>query len=1032
MKLKFDANLPYQQEAIRAAVGVFEGQPSNQSQFEVSFTTQMGMLEQTELGIGNRVAIQSGRILDNTHAVQEANDIPQSTSLLESYQAKKDVEKGKPRNYDFPNFSIEMETGTGKTYVYLRTIFELNQKYGFKKFIIVVPSVAIREGVLTSIDMTKEHFASLYDNAPFDHFVYDSKKLGKVRQFATSNQIQIMVINIQAFQKDAGDDVDYSKLDDEQRKKLNVIHQERDAMSGRRPIEFIQSARPIVIIDEPQSVDNTPKSRRAIQQLNPVACFRYSATHTNPYNLLYKLDPIKAYDLHLVKRIEVSSVKADDSFNDVFIRLDKVDYTKGAKTPHAKVTINVDTLNGPKPKTFTVKQGDDLYERSNRSPRSRARPEYQHGFIVSNISAEPGLEHIEFNNGRMICQGEEEGGMAEEVMKAQIRETIERHLQKELRMKDKGVKVLSLFFIDRVANYRLYGDDRTPRKGKIAEWFEEAFTELSAKPLYKGLLTQPVETLHNGYFSSDKRGVLKDTAGNTQADEGTYSLIMRDKERLLSPEEPLRFIFSHSALKEGWDNPNVFQLCSLREMGTERERRQTIGRGLRLPVNQDGERVYDDTINRLTVIAGETFEEYARGLQDDIERDCQIKFGRIEQTAFSKLVRPVPEGEEEKAVGQDASARIWEDLKEKGYIDAQGDIQAKFDPNREGFILELTLEHEPMRAAILDEMRKYIFRDRIVDARQKRLLRFKKAVALTPEFEELWNRISRKTAYAVEFETDELIKQASSRLKDMERIRPVTILTTREELEVTKAGIQAGRVLEARTTDASKPKALPDILAFLQRETELTRHTLVRILKESCQLGDFPVNPQAFMTEVAKQINRTLRSMIVDGIKYEQIAGQEYEMRLFEEDEIESYLSNLYEVQSKNKTLYDYIPYDSEVEHEFARQLDGMENIRLFVKLPRWFVVDTPIGDYNPDWAIVAEQDSKVYLVRETKGTLDDEKRRVSENQKIKCGKRHFEALGVDFKTVTTVAEALTTEMATIGKLGVTSDGSSTQTSSHS
>ena len=1000
MKLKFDANLPYQQEAVRAAVGVFEGQPSNQSQFEVSFTTQMGMLEQTELGIGNRVAIESGRLLDNTQTVQEANDIPKSTALLESYQAKKDAEKGMPRNYDFPNLSIEMETGTGKTYVYLRTIFELNQKYGFKKFIIVVSSVAIREGVLASINMTKEHFASLYDNVPFDHFVYDSKKLGKVRQFATSNQIQLMVINIQAFQKDAGDDVDYSKLDDEQRKKLNIIHQERDAMSGRRPIEFIQAARPIVIIDEPQSVDNTPKSQRAIQQLNPVACFRYSATHLNPYNLLYKLDPIKAYDLRLVKRIEVSSVKADDSFNDVFVRLDKVEYAKRAKTPHAKVTINVDTPNGPKTKTVKVKQGDDLYRKSNE------RPEYQHGFIVSNISAEPGLEHVEFSNGRMIRQGEEEGGMAEEVMKAQIRETIERHLQKELRMKDKGVKVLSLFFIDRVASYRLYGDG-TPQKGKIAEWFEEAFTELSAKPLYKGLLTQPVETLHNGYFSSDKKGVPKDTGGNTQADEDTYSLIMRDKERLLSPEEPLRFIFSHSALKEGWDNPNVFQLCSLREMGTERERRQTIGRGLRLPVNQDGERVYDDTINRLTVIAGETFEEYARGLQDDIERDCQIKFGRIEQAAFSKLVRPVSEGEEEKAIGQDASVRIWENLKEKGYIDAQGDIQAKFDPNREGFVLELAPEHEPMRASILDEMRKYIFRDRIVDARGKRSLCFKKAVALTPEFEELWKRISRKTAYAVEFKTEELVEQASSRLKDMEKISPVAILTTREELEVTKAGIQAGRVLEARTTDASKPQALPDILAFLQRETELTRHTLVRILKESGRLGDFPVNPQAFMTEVAKQINRTLRGMIVDGIKYERIAGQEYEMRLFEEDEIESYLSNLYEVQSKNKTLYDYIPYDSEVEREFARQLDGMEHIRLFVKLPRWFVVDTPIGDYNPDWAIVAEQDSKVYLVRETKSTLDDEKRRISENQKIKCGKRHFEAIGVDFETVTTAAEAL-------------------------
>jgi len=1008
MKLKFDANLPYQQDAIQAAVAVFEGQPSNQSEFEVSFTTQMDMLEQTELGIGNRLAIDTGRVLENTHTVQEANDIPKSTGLLESYPTQAESESPKKTTYGFPNFSVEMETGTGKTYVYLRSIFELNQKYGFKKFIIVVPSVAIREGVLKSIEITKDHFAGIYDNVPLDYFVYDSKKLGKVRQFATSNQIQIMVINIQSFQKDAGDDVDYSKLDDNQRKKLNIIHQERDAMSGRRPIEFIQAARPIVIIDEPQSVDNTPKSRRAIQQLQPVACFRYSATHINPYNLLYKLDPIKAYDLRRVTRIEVSSVKADDRFNDVFVRLDKVEYAKGAKTPHAQVTINIDTPNGPKTKTFKVKQGDDLHERSNQPPRNTARPEYEHGFMVSNISAEPGLEHIEFNNGRMIRQGEEEGGMTEEVMKAQIRESIERHLQKELKMKGKGIKVLSLFFIDRVSNYRLYAEDGTPQKGKIAEWFEDAFAELSAKPLYKGQLTHPVETLHNGYFSSDKKGVLKDTRGNTLADEDTYSLIMREKESLLSPEEPLRFIFSHSALKEGWDNPNVFQLCSLREMGTERERRQTIGRGLRLPVNQDGERVYDDTINRLTVIAGETFEEYASGLQADIERDCQIKFGRIEKTAFAKLVRPAPEGEEEKPIGQDASEKIWDDLKANGYLEAEGDIQAKFDPAHGGFILQVSPEHEPLKAHILDEMRKYIFRDRIVDARQKCSLRFKKEVSLTPEFEELWGRISKKTAYAVEFRTEELIQRASLRIKDMEKLRPVTISTTREELEVTKAGVQAGRVLEARTTEAPKPKALPDILAFLQRETELTRHTLVRILKESGRLKDFPINPQAFMTEAAKHINRTLHGMIVDGIKYEKIAGQEYEMRLFEEDEIESYLANLYRVQSKDKTLYDYIPYDSEVEREFARQLDGMEKVRLFVKLPRWFVVDTPVGDYNPDWAIVAEKDSKVYLVRETKSTLVVENRRTSENQKIKCGKRHFEAIGVDFSVATHVKEVLT------------------------
>ncbi|MBE3143281.1 MAG: DEAD/DEAH box helicase family protein [Planctomycetes bacterium] len=988
MKLKFDANLPYQLDAIKATIEVFEGQPAAQMDYATAFETSDGELFK-EVGLSNPTIINTDRILENVHRIQEANDIPKSRMLLG------EGEQGGNGNYKFPNFSVEMETGTGKTYVYLRTIFDLNAKYGFKKFIIVVPSVAIREGVLKSIEVTKEHFGAIYNKVPFDYFVYDSKKLGKVRQFATSNQIQVMIINVQAFLRDEGD-------------ASNIIHQERDAMSGRRPIEFIQAANPIIIIDEPQSVDNTPKSRRAIQQLNPVACFRYSATHINPYNLLYKLDPIKAYDLRLVKRIEVSSVCAAENFNDVLVRLDKVEYAKDAKTPHAKVTINVDTPNGPRTKTFTVKQGDDLYERANQPPRNTARPEYQHGFIITNISAEPGLEHIEFNNGKMIRLGQEEGGMAEEVMKAQIRETIERHLQKELKMKDKGVKVLSLFFIDRVANYRSYREDGTPQKGRIAQWFEEAFTDLTGKPLYRDVLSYPIQSLHNGYFSQDKKGVVKDTRGNTQDDEDTYSLIMRDKEKLLSPEEPLRFIFSHSALKEGWDNPNVFQLCSLREMGTERERRQIIGRGLRLPVNKDGERVYDDTINRLTVIAGESFEEYARGLQEDIERDCQVKFGRIEKTAFARLVKPAGEGEEEKPIGQDASAKIWEDLHAKGYIDEKGDIQDKFDPSREGFILETAPENEPVKGAVLDEMRRYIFKNRIVNVRERRTLRFKKEVALNEDFKALWERINKKTSYSVEFDTEDLIKQASLAIKDMEAIRAVTISTTREELEVTKAGVQGGRILEAKSTYASKARAFPDILAFLQRETELTRHTIVRILKASSRLQDFTVNPQAFMTEVAKHINRTLHGMIVDGIKYEKIAGQEYEMRLFEEDEIESYLANLYAVQSKDKTLYDYIPYDSEIEREFARQLDGMENVRLFVKLPRWFVVKTPIGDYNPDWAIVAEYDHKVYLVRETKGSIDDGKLRTSENQKIKCGRRHFKTLGVDFKTVKTATEALT------------------------
>jgi len=418
-----------------------------------------------------------------------------------------------------------METGTGKTYVYLRTLFELNRKYGFKKFIIVVPSIAIREGVLSSINLMRDHFKGLYDNVPFDHFVYSSNDLSKVRQFSVGNEIQIMIINIQAFQKDAGDMVDYSKLSEEKRKKLNIIHQEQDKMSGRRPIEYVQSTHPVVIIDEPQSVDNTPKSKSAIQTLKPLLCLRYSATHVNPYNLLYNLDPIRAYDMRLVKQIVVDSIRAGDNFNEAFIRLDKIGYAKNAKTPHAKATIHEVKRGTPRPKSITLKQGTDISEQTNRAGYD--------GYIVTNICAEEGLEHVEFANGKVLEVHQEEGGMSDEVLKTQIQQAVEEHLKKERKLKNKGIKVLSLFFIDRVANYRWYDDEGNPQKGKLAKWFEESFQEISEKPFYKGLLGYPVEQLHNGYFSVDKkRGKivsLKDTRGNTKADEETYELIMKDK-----------------------------------------------------------------------------------------------------------------------------------------------------------------------------------------------------------------------------------------------------------------------------------------------------------------------------------------------------------------------------------------------------------------------------------------------------------------------------------------------------------------------
>ena len=894
-------------------------------------------------------------------------------------------------------FSIEMETGTGKTYVYLRMIFELNKTYGFRKFIIVVPSVAIREGVLKSIDMMKEHLQTLYGNMPFDHFVYDSRHLGKVRQYATSNQIQIMVINIRSFQKDVADK-ELSEMTEAELKKLNVINRENDRMSGRRPIEFVQAASPIVIIDEPQSVDNTEKSRRAIRKLNPLLTLRYSATHKNPYNLLHKLDPIKAYDLRLVKRVVVASVPSDDSFNDAYVKLLDTDNTNGIK---ARVEIHKEGPSGPKPAKLWVRQGDDLYVKSGK------RDIYRDGYIVQNMDCTPSLEYIEFNQGRFLELGQEIGGLGDDLMRAQVYETIEQHLKKERAVKGKGIKVLSLFFIDRVANYRVYNEDGPTSLGKIGRWFEEAYRELTAKPIYKGLTLFDVTEVHNGYFSQDKGGHAKDTRGNSAADEDTYNLIMRDKERLLDPNVALRFIFSHSALREGWDNPNVFQICTLNETRPTEKKQQEIGRGLRLPVNGSGERVHDETVNQLTVIANESFEDFARTLQTEFEEDFGIRFGKVGRIAFAGIVR-VPDDGAEIKIGQDESVRIWTDLVGEGYLNEAGDILDKFDPAHPHFELKISDEFADPKAEIIDEINRKVFKNRIVNAREQRQLRFRKEVQLSPEFQELWERIKHRTRYRVTFDTAELIDRALSRVRRIETIRSPRVATTLVEVDISEAGVWADRQIATRVRDVDAVRVLPDILAFLQKETKLTRLTLAEILKRSGRLAEFKVNPQAFMVAVAKEISRALHDLMLEGIKYKKIAGTYWEKSRIErepEDGIIRYLSNLYEVQNRDKYLFDAVEWESEVEKQFARDLDSNENVKLFVKLPGWFRIDTPIGPYNPDWAFVTEREQMLYFVRETKSTLDSGERRTKENEKIACGRKHFGALGVDYYVVTSLSE---------------------------
>lgn len=976
MKLKFDPALGYQNDAISAVVKLFDGQPIAQSNFEISVANGHGLIS-SELGIGNRLTLDDNQLLVNTRKIQESNGIEKVQTL-----------QGR-------EFSIEMETGTGKTYVYLRSIFELSKTYGLKKFIVVVPSVAIREGVLKSIEMMKGHFCALYDNEPFDYFVYASKKLSRVRQFAISNRIQIMIINIQSFQKDVADaDADTSKMTEEGLKKLNVINRESDRMSGRKPIEFIKVANPMVIIDEPQSVDNTDKAKRAIKNLNPIATLRYSATHRNPYNLLYKLDPVRAYDLRLVKRIEVDSVRSDDNFNDAYVKLLKTDNKKGIK---AQVEIHKQTGKNIKPAKLWIKQGDDLFDKSGE------RESYRDGYIVHRIDCTPGSESIEFNNGETLESGREIGELSDDIMKYQVRSTIEQHFKKELSCKAKGIKVLSLFFVDRVANYRIYNDDGSTSLGKIGRWFEEAYNDLTSKLAYKKLATDHIEKIHDGYFSKDRRGQWKNSStGSSIDDDKTYNLIMRDKERLLDLNQPLRFIFSHSALREGWDNPNVFQICTLNESASTEKKRQEIGRGLRLPVNQSGERVHDENINRLTIIANESYEDFARSLQNEMEDDLDIKFGYIGKVAFAKILREKSSGEKT-AIGQEESAKIWQELRDGDYIDGEGKILDKFDPNNRHFKLEISNKYDDIKDEVIDEMKEYIFKNRVVNVRERRTLKLNKQVQLSPEFKGLWSKIKQRTRYRVAFETSKLIECASERIKKLARIRAPRVVTTRVGIDISVAGVSAGDPLEEKSHEVDGVRVLPDILAYLQKETELTRHTLVKILKQSGRLSDFQINPQRFMSSAAQEIQYALRELMLSGIQYEKVDNYYWDMQRIEkeaESGIVRYLNNLYEVQNQNKCLFDMIEFDSEIEKQFAKDLDANEHIRLFVKLPSWFKIDTPIGPYNPDWAFVTERDEKLYFVRETKSSTYDGELRVNEHQKIQYGERHFESIGVNYDVV--------------------------------
>lgn len=881
MKLSFESNLDHQLKAIKSITDIFEGQPLEDSLVEFNLNEE-GTLNLIN-GVRNNLVLSEEQLLANLKRVQMDNELPASKKL------------------DGIHFSIEMETGTGKTYVYLRTIYELNKLYGFKKFVIVVPSVPIREGVLKNLEITHEHLQTLYDNVPLNFQVYDSSKVSSLRGFATTNTIEVLVINIDSFSKDE-----------------NIINKPNDKLNGQKPLEFIQSTNPVVIVDEPQNME-TEKRIAAIENLKGLCTLRYSATHRNRYNLCYSLNPVKAYDLGLVKQIEVDSVMEENAFNDAFVSVESITASKTKVT--AKVTINSNEKGGVKKKSFTVKVGDDLYELSNE------REAYADGYLIEEIDAVNNC--ITISNGNMLYKGDIQGGLTEEVMKFQIRKTVEEHLKKEKQLNKLGVKVLSLFFIDKVANYRQYDAVGNPVQGKFAQWFEEIYLEFMAKPAFKELDKFPVKDVHNGYFSQDSKGRIKDTSGETKADDDTYSLIMKDKEKLLGLSNSLRFIFSHSALREGWDNPNVFQICTLNETKSEIKKRQEIGRGLRLAVDQEGKRIYDRNINRLTVIANESYEDFAKSLQQEIEEDCGVSFeGRV--------------------------------------------------------------KNKQTRTAI----------------------KYRKGFEVDPAFLEIWEKLKKRTTYKVDYKTDDLIAKAVKGLKELPKIHAPSIRSTKVRITMGTTGVDteyAGDKLESYGGYTWK---IPDVLGYIQSKTELTRSTIAQILVQSGRVEDILVNPQLFLDLAIQIIKRILNDLMIDGIKYQKIGGKEYEMSLFESQELEIYLNAFsYKVKDTSKTIYEeYIPLDSNVESQFAKDCESSEQVKFYFKLPNWFKIPTPIGNYNPDWAVVFENENKVYFVAETKDTgtpiVDIHKLSPDEQMKIKCGKAHFEEFeDLEYRVVSKVGQ---------------------------
>ncbi|MBD9035778.1 MAG: DEAD/DEAH box helicase [Prevotella sp.] len=998
MKIKYK-HQRFQAEAAKCVTDVFMGQPKSEGldSFLVDQGTNRGLYEVE--GFGNApIALSRDSLCDNVRTVQMA-------------QGLKPVEQLQGEGL---TLTIEMETGTGKTYTYIKTMFELNRLYGWSKFIIVVPSIAIREGVFKSFESMAEHFATEYGKR-MQYFIYNSKQLSKIDGFAQDNGIHVMVINTQAFNASMNEE-----KNQEGRKgdaAARIIFSRRDEFGSRRPIDILAKTNPILIIDEPQSVLGTDKkntTRKGIELFNPLFKLLYSATHRKDdiYNLVFRLDAIDAFNKKLVKKVEVRGVhQVGSTATNGYVFLDEIVISKG--NPRARIGFDVKTANGTRQVLRLMDEHFNLKEQSG------GLHEYDDNYVIDRIDGLTGTIH--FLNGLTLQEGEMVGAANEDlVRRMQIRETIKTHLERERQLFPKHIKVLSLFFIDHVENYRIYDKDGA-KKGKYAQIFEEEYQRALQEMMptftdgeYTRFLSDyhnACEHIHDGYFSIDKKGVSVESKNKEgENEERGFNLIMKDKERLLSQDCPVRFIFSHSALKEGWDNPNVFQICTLKETSNEIKKRQEVGRGMRLCVNAKGERqdaeVLGDAVfdtNVLTVIASESYDDFAKKLQTEIAEACDGRPVVVTATLFADETTQTDEGKLIKVTTEQA-VDIHEKLISQGYI-KQGKLTPKFFDKKKNGTLDFG-EMNMMKSFIVKQLDKVFNPDNYKpeNGKRKKEANFNPTNFQKKEWQELWKRINVRTYYQVNFDTAKLIDKAVKEINDRLNVSEIRIVVEsgsmesirdKEELEA-GATMSSAKVRTIRVSEAVGSGVKYDLIGDLVQITGLTRRTIVTILQsiEPSKFLQFKLNPEEFIIKTGRIINDCKALSLIQHIKYEK-RDHTFESDIFEEATLRGVIGK--NAIESEKSLYDLVVVDSEgIEMSFAESLEKEDDVVVYTKLPNGFYINTPMGKYNPDWAVAFREGSvkHVYFVAETKGNdIEASQNRGSENAKIECARHHFASI---------------------------------------